>query len=197
MDLDAVKRSLELDPDPSSSSSSSSPAAELPPSFYDAFVLHGLRIDAAEPRRVLCSLSVPLASRYHPVPGSNALFGALNLPIRYPCCLESLRLGVSIDCWKDVNSESYLHSGVIATLADVVGSAVFYSSGFPTSGVSLEISISYLDAAFINEEIEIEAKLLRVGKAVGVTSIEFRKKNTGKIIAQARHSKYLAVSSKL
>ncbi|XP_020081864.1 acyl-coenzyme A thioesterase 13-like [Ananas comosus] len=158
MDLDAVKRSLELDPDPSSSSSSSSPAAELPPSFYDAFVLHGLRIDAAEPRRVLCSLSVPP------------------------------RLA---------NSESYLHSGVIATLADVVGSAVFYSSGFPTSGVSLEISISYLDAAFINEEIEIEAKLLRVGKAVGVTSIEFRKKNTGKIIAQARHSKYLAVSSKL
>ncbi|OAY64738.1 Acyl-coenzyme A thioesterase 13 [Ananas comosus] len=174
MDLDAVKRSLELelelDPDPSSSSSSSSPAAELPPSFYDAFVLHGLRIDAAEPRRVLCSLSVPP------------------------------RLAVSPQCKSGFflqNSESYLHSGVIATLADVVGSAVFYSSGFPTSGVSLEISISYLDAAFINEEIEIEAKLLRVGKVVGVTSIEFRKKKTGKIIAQARHSKYLAVSSKL
>lgn len=49
----------------------------------------------------------------------------------------------------------------------------------------------------MQEEIEIEAKLLQVGKAVGVTSIEFRKKKTGKIIAQARHSKYLAVSSKL
>lgn len=50
----------------------------------------------------------------------------------------------------------------------------------------------------MQEEIEIEAKVLRVGKAVGVVSVELRKKN-GKIIAQGRHTKYLAapVSSKL
>lgn len=47
------------------------------------------------------------------------------------------------------------------------------------------------------EEIEIEARVLRVGKAVGVVSVEFRKKETGKIIAQGRHTKYLAVPSKM
>jgi len=47
------------------------------------------------------------------------------------------------------------------------------------------------------EEIDIEAKVLRAGKAVGVAVVELKKKS-GKIIAQARYSKYLgAASSKL
>lgn len=46
------------------------------------------------------------------------------------------------------------------------------------------------------EEIEIEAKVLRAGKAVGVATVELRKKN-GKLIAQARYTKYLATSSNL
>ncbi|KAJ8441171.1 hypothetical protein Cgig2_024900 [Carnegiea gigantea] len=47
------------------------------------------------------------------------------------------------------------------------------------------------------EEIEIEAKKVRVGKAIAVVSVEFRKKATGKIIAQGRHTKYLPVKSNL
>ena len=50
---------------------------------------------------------------------------------------------------------------------------------------------------FIQEEIEIEAKVLRGGKAGGVASVELRKKSSGKIVAQGRHTKYLAVSSKM
>ncbi|KAG0494374.1 hypothetical protein HPP92_005368 [Vanilla planifolia] len=95
------------------------------------------------------------------------------------------------------SSNGLLHSGVMATLMDVVGSAVFLSAGCPTSGVSLEISISFLDAACVDEEIEFDAKLLKAGKAVGACSVEIREKKTGKIVAQGRHSKYLAVSSKL
>ena len=49
----------------------------------------------------------------------------------------------------------------------------------------------------MQEEIEIEARALRVGKAVAVLSVEFRNKNTGKIIAQGRHTKYLHVPSKM
>ncbi|KAJ1271077.1 hypothetical protein BS78_06G101400 [Paspalum vaginatum] len=91
----------------------------------------------------------------------------------------------------------YLRSGVTATLADQLGSAVFFCSGLRTSGVSLEISVSFVGAAAIGEEIEVEGKLLRAGKSVGVVSVDFRKKKTGKLIAQGRHTKYLAVSSKL
>ncbi|KAL6650587.1 hypothetical protein ACP70R_009512 [Stipagrostis hirtigluma subsp. patula] len=91
----------------------------------------------------------------------------------------------------------YLRSGVTATLADQVGSAVFFCSGLATSGVSLEINVSYVDAAAVGEEIEVEGKLLRAGKSVGVVSIDFRKKKTGKLMAQGRHTKYLVASSRL
>ncbi|MBA0831480.1 hypothetical protein Goarm_015945 [Gossypium armourianum] len=174
-----------------------------------------------------------------------------------------------------------MHGGATASLVDLVGSAVIYTYGASTSGVSVEISITYLDAAYVGvnqrmlssgkdfgilkvsvlsllnientslgstccfripgsylqcliwnaekyqesealivnspaierneallmflmcilslmqEEIEIEAKALRVGKTVAVVTVEFRKKKTGKIIAQGRHTKYLTVQSKM
>ncbi|KAL4632803.1 hypothetical protein ACB092_04G077000 [Castanea dentata] len=72
-------------------------------------------------------------------------------------------------------------------VVDLVSSAVIYGFGAPATRVSVEINISYLDAAFADEEIEIEARVLRVGKAIGVVSVEFRKE-TGKIIAEGRHT---------
>uniref|UniRef100_A0A453C0J5 Acyl-coenzyme A thioesterase 13 n=2 Tax=Aegilops tauschii subsp. strangulata TaxID=200361 RepID=A0A453C0J5_AEGTS len=106
--------------------------------------------------------------------------------------------GVWFELGIDLQSpQGYLLSGVTATLADQLGSAVFFSSGVGTSGVSLEISVSYVDTAAVGEEIEVEAKLLRAGKSVGVVSVDFRKKRSGKLMAQARHTKYLAVSSRL
>ncbi|KAF3943487.1 hypothetical protein ACB098_04G054300 [Castanea mollissima] len=96
-----------------------------------------------------------------------------------------------------LNAGNFLHGGATATLVDLVGSAVIFSVGAPATGVSVEINVSYLDAAYADEEIEIEARVLRVGKAIGVVSVEFRKKETGKIIAQGRHTKYLPVASKI
>ncbi|KAK2656412.1 hypothetical protein Ddye_009464 [Dipteronia dyeriana] len=96
-----------------------------------------------------------------------------------------------------LNSGNFLHGGATATLVDLVGSAVIFTLGAPATGVSVEINVSYLDAAYAGEEIEIEAKTLRVGKAVGVVSVELRKKESGKIIAQGRHTKYLAITSKM
>ncbi|XP_071706890.1 uncharacterized protein [Rutidosis leptorrhynchoides] len=97
-----------------------------------------------------------------------------------------------------LNVANSLHGGATAALVDVVGSAVILTvEGVKTTGVSVEINVSYLAAAFVGDEIEIEAKALRVGKVIAVVTVEFRNKKTGKIIAQGRHTKYLAVSSKL
>ncbi|XP_072990537.1 uncharacterized protein [Typha latifolia] len=95
-----------------------------------------------------------------------------------------------------LNTGKFIHGGATASLIELVGSAAFYTAGARTRGAPLEMSISYLDAAFANEEIEIEAKVLRAGKAVGAATVELRKK-TGKIIAHARYTKYLAASSNL
>ncbi|XP_059317384.1 uncharacterized protein LOC132067966 [Lycium ferocissimum] len=96
-----------------------------------------------------------------------------------------------------VNSGNFLHGGATAALVDILGSAVIHTVGTPLTGVSLEINVSYLDAAFLGEEIEVEAKVLRVGKAIAAVTVDLRKKETGKIVAHGRHTKYLPVNSKL
>ncbi|KAG5536156.1 hypothetical protein RHGRI_023819 [Rhododendron griersonianum] len=60
-----------------------------------------------------------------------------------------------------------------------------------------DMYMNFHKVCFVQEEIEIEAKPLRIGKAIAVVSVELRKKTTGKIIARGRHTKYLAVSSKI
>ncbi|KAF0920689.1 hypothetical protein E2562_036192 [Oryza meyeriana var. granulata] len=90
-----------------------------------------------------------------------------------------------------------MHGGAVASLVDLVGSAVFFAGGSPTTGVSVEITVSYLDAARANEEIEIEATVLGIGETTGCVTVEVRRKGTGEVLAHGRHTKYLAVSSKL
>ncbi|XP_073159472.1 uncharacterized protein [Henckelia pumila] len=96
-----------------------------------------------------------------------------------------------------LNTGNSLHGGATAALVDIVGSAALFTVGLPYSGVSVEINVSYLDGAFVGEEIEIESKVLRAGKSIAVVSVEFRNKKTGKVIAQGRHTKYLVVHSKM
>ena len=141
---------------------------------------------------------------------------------------------------KTKDASKRMHGGALASLVDLVGSAVFFAGGSPTTGVSLEITISYLTAAranvsrrdnelkivhpylvdfiyqselftrvvcsnnnacpvalWVQEEIEIDARVLGIGATAGCVTVEVRKKATGEVIAHGRHTKYLAVSSKL
>ncbi|KAA8531263.1 hypothetical protein F0562_005978 [Nyssa sinensis] len=47
-----------------------------------------------------------------------------------------------------LNTGNFLHGGATATLVDIVGSAVICTLGAPFTGVSVEINVSYLDAAY-------------------------------------------------
>nr|GMC93122.1 acyl-coenzyme A thioesterase 13-like [Ipomoea batatas] len=96
-----------------------------------------------------------------------------------------------------VNSDNILNGGVTAALVDVVGAAAVFVGGAPNTGVSVEINVSYVDVAYTGDEVEIEAKVLRIRGAIAVVSVELRNKKTGKVIAQGRHSKYLGRRSKL
>ncbi|PIN08702.1 HGG motif-containing thioesterase [Handroanthus impetiginosus] len=96
-----------------------------------------------------------------------------------------------------LNTGNSLHGGATAALVDLVGSAVIFTMGPPTTGLSVGINVSYLDGAYVGEEIEIESRALRVGKALAVVSVEFKSKKTGKLIAQGRHTKYLSIPSKI
>ncbi|XP_047056445.1 uncharacterized protein LOC124662683 [Lolium rigidum] len=96
------------------------------------------------------------------------------------------------------NTRKHMHGGAVASLVDLVGSAVIFAGGSPTTGVSLEITVSYLNAMRANEEIEIEAKVLSIGNTTGCVTVEVRRKSTREVLAHGRHTKYLAtIASKL
>ncbi|KAI3979634.1 hypothetical protein MKX01_013729 [Papaver californicum] len=67
-----------------------------------------------------------------------------------------------------LNSGNFLHSGASASLVDIIGSAAIFTSGANTSGVSIEISISYLDSAYLDRKLKrnTKNKLWKLGKAV-------------------------------
>ena len=48
------------------------------------------------------------------------------------------------------NAGNFLHGGATASLVDLLGSAVIYTYGVSSSGVSVEINVSYLDSAYVN-----------------------------------------------
>ncbi|KAL2347129.1 hypothetical protein Fmac_001129 [Flemingia macrophylla] len=191
MDLEAVKRYLEK---------GGVGVDGLPARFLEPLVMNSLQVDLIEPGRIVCSMKIPQ------------------------------RL---------LNAGNSLHGGATAALVDVVGSAAIPTVGYggANTGVSVEINVSYLDAAYadvgsglldfvtliapcglrilycsvtgcvessvpceerwFSEEIEIDARALRVGKAIAVISVEFRKKRSGKVFAQGRHTKFLPPPSKL
>ncbi|XP_065873072.1 uncharacterized protein [Euphorbia lathyris] len=92
---------------------------------------------------------------------------------------------------------SSLHGGAMSVLIGSVANAAIHTVVDEKTSISLEFNISFLDAAYLDEEIEIEARVARAGTAIGVISVDVRKKKTGKIIALARYTDYLVTASKM
>ncbi|KAJ6932606.1 hypothetical protein NC651_008134 [Populus alba x Populus x berolinensis] len=74
------------------------------------------------------------------------------------------------------------HVGSMATLIDDVGAAAIYSYGGHIKA-SVDLNISFLSTAKIQEEVEVEAKV--VGDKGRITSVlvEVRRKSNGELIA--------------
>uniref|UniRef100_A0A9I9DRY8 Thioesterase domain-containing protein n=1 Tax=Cucumis melo TaxID=3656 RepID=A0A9I9DRY8_CUCME len=95
------------------------------------------------------------------------------------------------------NDNNSMRQGASALLVDCLGHAAVKTLTPSSTGVSLEVNVSFFDAAYLDEEIEIDSNVLRMGKTIAVVNVEFRKKSNGKIIAQGRLTTYVPVSSKL
>ncbi|KAJ4952949.1 hypothetical protein NE237_029781 [Protea cynaroides] len=74
------------------------------------------------------------------------------------------------------------HVGAIAAIIDAAGAtAVAAYTG--DLKVSVDFNISYLSTVKIEEEVEIEAKMTAHRGKVSLTTVEFRRKKDGKVIA--------------
>ncbi|KAK2921070.1 hypothetical protein Q8A73_000555 [Channa argus] len=92
------------------------------------------------------------------------------------------------------NRGGMLHGGLTATLVDVISTmAIMYTErGAP--GVSVDMNITYMNAAKIGEDLLITAQVLKQGRTLAFSTVDLTSKATGKLIAQGRHTKHLGSS---
>ncbi|CAG8510335.1 6988_t:CDS:2 [Dentiscutata erythropus] len=80
------------------------------------------------------------------------------------------------------------HGGMIASLVDVCGSLAVASKGMHLTGVSTDINVSYIGSVGKGDT------LLVLGKTLAFTVVEMHNKNDGKLVAQGRHTKFVAIA---
>nr|XP_004294275.2 PREDICTED: acyl-coenzyme A thioesterase 13-like [Fragaria vesca subsp. vesca]XP_011460919.1 PREDICTED: acyl-coenzyme A thioesterase 13-like [Fragaria vesca subsp. vesca] len=83
----------------------------------------------------------------------------------------------------------HLSQGAIANLVDVVGASVAYINGLPMN-VSVDISISYMSKAKLDDELEITSKRLGQRGSYSGVVVLLRNKATGEVVAEGRHSMF-------
>ncbi|KNE66392.1 hypothetical protein AMAG_19573 [Allomyces macrogynus ATCC 38327] len=91
---------------------------------------------------------------------------------------------------RHANAFQIVHGGVLASLIDVVSSFVVFESGHPTSGVSADLSTSYLKSVGIGAVLEVRSYCERDGKNLAFTRTDIFDKNTGDLLASGRHTKF-------
>ncbi|CAL9691501.1 unnamed protein product [Knipowitschia caucasica] len=92
------------------------------------------------------------------------------------------------------NRGGTLHGGLTATLVDVISTVAIMNTERGAPGVSVDMNITYMNAAKIGEDVLITAQVLKQGKTLAFATVDLTSKATGKLIAQGRHTKHLGSS---
>ncbi|RLM87667.1 uncharacterized protein C2845_PM04G09740 [Panicum miliaceum] len=89
------------------------------------------------------------------------------------------------------NAYNTLHGGAVAAVAEAVGMACARAAAGDKEMFLGELSTAYLAAARLDSEVDVEAQILRKGRSVVVTTIEFRLKDTKKLCYTSRATFYI------
>uniref|UniRef100_A0A0B6ZV12 Acyl-coenzyme A thioesterase 13 n=2 Tax=Arion vulgaris TaxID=1028688 RepID=A0A0B6ZV12_9EUPU len=92
---------------------------------------------------------------------------------------------------KMLNDFGTLHGGVTASLVDAVSTYALTTTGSGRPGSSVDLNISYLRPVKVNEVITISARTLSCGRTIAFSCVDITKTNTGQLVAQGRHSKFV------
>ncbi|CDP09147.1 unnamed protein product [Coffea canephora] len=95
-----------------------------------------------------------------------------------------------------IDRNGNLASGAVANLVDEMGGALVHVEGLPMN-VSVDMSISYLSTAKLDDELEIVSTLLGRKGGYSGTLVIVRNKLTGELIAEGRHSLFGKHASKM
>ncbi|ERN19323.1 acyl-coenzyme A thioesterase 13 [Amborella trichopoda] len=108
--------------------------------------------------------------------------------------VQSVELGHIVCSFKlkpqVTNAYNTFHGGGVASTATTVASACMQTLIADKPFFLGELAVTYLSAANIKMELEIEARVLRMGRSVGMVSVEFKDKGTKKLVYAARATFY-------
>ncbi|VVT56095.1 uncharacterized protein SAPINGB_P004806 [Magnusiomyces paraingens] len=92
---------------------------------------------------------------------------------------------------KHTNRLEILHGGTIASIVDLGGSLAVASKGLYSTGVSTDISVTYLSSGGkVGDEINIKCTCDRMGRTLAFTTIELSNVHN-KVFARGSHTKYI------
>jgi acyl-coenzyme A thioesterase 13 len=96
---------------------------------------------------------------------------------------------------KHMNSKNTMHGSLSLTIIDWLGGIAITTCDFRTStGVSLDIHVSYQSTAALGEEIEMEGVVERLGRSVAFTKVNIYRVEGGvrsTLLVTGSHTKYV------
>jgi len=104
-------------------------------------------------------------------------------------CLVELKV-----CQEHTNLIGTLHGGFSATLVDTFTSCSLLTpdaDNVHKMGVSVNLSLEYMKAAKVGEDIIVDAKVLKRGKNLAFLEAEIRNKETNALLVKGSHTKYI------
>lgn len=93
-----------------------------------------------------------------------------------------------------LNNAGTLHGGMICTIVDSVSTYAIATTKDNKFGVSVDLNVSFLSAAFPGEKVTIKSEVLRTGQNLAYADVNIYKED-GKLVATGRHTKYLNIGN--
>ncbi|XP_015585904.1 acyl-coenzyme A thioesterase 13 [Cephus cinctus] len=90
-----------------------------------------------------------------------------------------------------LNAGGTLHGGFTSTLVDCISTYALMTRGDVAPGVSVDLHVSFMKAAFPGDVVIVDAKTIRAGRTLAFLEVELRKKDEGSVIAQGQHTKFI------
>ncbi|KAJ2502530.1 hypothetical protein GGH96_001060 [Coemansia sp. RSA 1972] len=104
---------------------------------------------------------------------------------------EAGRVRGEVKVTKDyLNAIGGTHGGWLSTLVDVGGSLAIASHGLKSTGVSTDLSVSFLAPSGEGSNIVFDAQVLKLGRTLAYTRVDIF--NNDKMIATGSHTKFIA-----
>jgi len=89
-----------------------------------------------------------------------------------------------------VNLYKFLHGGYIMTLVDLITTYALMSKPCHP-GVSVDLSVNFLNGAKLGDDVVIQANLSKVGKYLAFIDCTLKHKKDDLVIAKGTHLKYI------